>query len=140
MTAIFYFRSKQFFNIYNLQVTPKLPTKFQVKWPFGSGDEAKHNLLRWPPWRQSLFTDRNEFSYFKSTINVKKTVFGNKEHTTDTSHLKTSYHVWSQLAFWFRRRSGKKRFLRWLPLRPSWISDRNHFSYICSISHLNASY
>ena len=32
--------------------------------------------------------------------------------------------VLSQLAFWFRRRS-EYRFSRWLPWRPSWISDRN---------------
>ena len=27
--------------IFDLQVTPMLPTKFQVDWPFGSGEEAK---------------------------------------------------------------------------------------------------
>ena len=27
--------------IFELQVTPLLPTKFQVNWPFGSGEEAK---------------------------------------------------------------------------------------------------
>ena len=26
-----------------------LPTKFQVNWPFGSGEEAKNRLSRWPP-------------------------------------------------------------------------------------------
>ena len=35
---------------------------------------------------------------------------------------------------------AKKWFLRWLPWRPSWISDRENFSYFCSISHPNASY
>ena len=32
--------------IFDLQITPMLPTKFQVNWPFGSGKEAKH---RWRP-------------------------------------------------------------------------------------------
>ena len=27
--------------IFDLQVTPMLPSKFGVKWPFGSGEEAK---------------------------------------------------------------------------------------------------
>ena len=27
--------------IFDLQVIPMLPTKFQVSWPFGSGEEAK---------------------------------------------------------------------------------------------------
>ena len=27
--------------IFNVQVTPMLPTKFQVNWPFGSEEEAK---------------------------------------------------------------------------------------------------
>ena len=32
--------------IYYLQVTPMLPTKFQVSWPFGSGEEAKNRFSR----------------------------------------------------------------------------------------------
>ena len=28
--------------IFDLQVTPMLPTKFQVNWPFVSGEEAKN--------------------------------------------------------------------------------------------------
>ena len=28
--------------IFDSQVTPMLPTKFQVNWPFGSGEEAKN--------------------------------------------------------------------------------------------------
>ena len=35
--------------IFDLQVTPMLPTKFPVNWPFGSGEEAKNGLSRWPP-------------------------------------------------------------------------------------------
>ena len=40
---------------FDLQVTPMLPTKFQVNWPFGSGEELKNRFSRW---------DRNNFSYF----------------------------------------------------------------------------
>ena len=35
---------------------------------------------------------------------------------------------------------AKNRFSRWLPWPPSMISNRNNFSYFCSISHPNASY
>ena len=31
--------------ILELQVTPMLPTKFQVNWPFGSGGETKNSWL-----------------------------------------------------------------------------------------------
>ena len=47
--------------IFDLQVTPMLPTKFLVKWPFGSGEEAKNRFSRWRP---SWISDRNDFSYF----------------------------------------------------------------------------
>ena len=26
-------------------------TKFQVNWPFDSGEEVKNRFSRWPPWR-----------------------------------------------------------------------------------------
>ena len=35
---------------------------------------------------------------------------------------------------------AKNRFSRWQPWRPSWISDRNGFSYFWSTSHPDASY
>ena len=50
--------------IFDLQVTPMFPSKFEVNWPFGSGEEAKNRFSRWPPWRPSWITDRHDFSYF----------------------------------------------------------------------------
>ena len=47
--------------IFDLQVTPMLPSKFGVNWPFGSGEEAKNIFSR---WRSSWISDRNDFSYF----------------------------------------------------------------------------
>ena len=42
MVAILDFWSEQFSKLFfYLQVTLMLPTKFQVNWPFGSGEEAK---------------------------------------------------------------------------------------------------
>ena len=49
--------------IFDLQVTPMLPTMFQVNWPFCSGG-AKNRFSRWPPWRPSWISYRNNFSYF----------------------------------------------------------------------------
>ena len=34
--------------IFDLQVTPMLPSKFGVNWPFSSGEEAKNRFSRWP--------------------------------------------------------------------------------------------
>ena len=70
-----------------------LPSKFGVNWPFGSGKEAKNIFSRWLPWRPSWISDQNDFSYFWSA-----------------SHPDAFYHVWSQLAFGFRRRSEKIDF------------------------------
>ena len=131
----------------------------------------KNRFSRWPPWRPSWISNRNDFSHFWTL-----------------SHPDASYQVSSQLAFRFRRRSEKKdfqdghhsghlgfpisrilaifdlqvtlifptkfgvnwpfsagnevknRFSRWRPWQPSWISDRNDFSYFWSTSHPDASY
>ena len=34
---------------FDLKVTPMLPTKFRVNWPFGSVEKAKNRFSRWPP-------------------------------------------------------------------------------------------
>ena len=47
--------------IFDLQVTTILPSKFEVNWPFGSGEEAKNRFSRWRP---SWISDRQDFSYF----------------------------------------------------------------------------
>ena len=79
-------------------------------------------------WRLSWISDQNDFTYFcftslrcflpsfDSIVSVQE-----KKGKLD---FQDGRQVLSQLAFWFRRRS-KYRFSRWLPWRPSWISDRN---------------
>ena len=54
--------------IFYLQVTPMLPSKFGVNWPFGSGEEAKNIFSRWRPWRPSWISDRHNFIFFWFTI------------------------------------------------------------------------
>ena len=51
-------------DIFDLHVTLMLPTKSQVNWPFGSGEETKNRFSRWRPRRPSWISDRNDFSYF----------------------------------------------------------------------------
>ena len=74
-------------SIFDLQVTPMLPTKRQVNWHFGLEEEAKNTFSWWwPAW----ISDLNDFSYFWLT-----------------SHLDAAYQVLSQYAFWFSRRREK---------------------------------
>ena len=42
-----------------------LPTKFRVRWPFCSREEAKNRFLRWPP---SWISDCNSYSYFDQQV------------------------------------------------------------------------
>ena len=105
-----------------LQVTLVLPTRIQVNWPFGSGEEAKNRFSRWRLWRPSWISDRNYFSYFWST-----------------SHSNASYQFQVNWPFSLEE-DAKNKFSRRRPWRPSWISDRNNFSYFWSTSHPNASY
>ena len=49
---------------FDVQVIPMLPTKFQVNWPFGSGEEAKNRFSRWLPRQPLWISDRNDLSYF----------------------------------------------------------------------------
>ena len=79
---------------FDLQVTPMLPTKFEVNWLFGSGEEAKNTFSRWPPWWPSWNSNRNNFSYFWSK-----------------SHPDASYQVLSQLAQGCRRSRLLKQLL-----------------------------
>ena len=193
-----------------------LPTKFRVKWPFSSGEEAKNRFSRWLSWRPSWISDTDDFSCVWSTghldasylvlsiclsVQEKKwkidfqdgrpSWISNRNdfsHFWSISHPDASYQVSSQLVFGFRSRSEKKDFQdghhgghlgfpiswilaifvlqvtlilptkfgvnwpfgsgnevknwfsRWRPWQPSWISDRNDFSYFWSTSHSDASY
>ena len=76
--------------LFDLQVTLMLPTKFQINWPFVSGEEKKI-VLRWQPWRTSWISDQKDFSLCCST-----------------RHLEASNQISSQFTFWFKRRCEKK--------------------------------
>ena len=41
-----------------------LPTKYQINWPFVSGEEEKNRFSIWRPWWPSWISYWNDFSYF----------------------------------------------------------------------------
>ena len=53
--------------IFDLQVTPIIPTLIQVNWPFGSG-ETKNGFPRWWPWRPSWISDRKILATFDTQV------------------------------------------------------------------------
>ena len=82
-----------------------LPTKFQINWPFGSGEEAKIKFSRWPPLWPSWISVRNDFSHYLST-----------------SQSDASYKVQVNWLFGVGGEAKNK-----CSRCPSWISDRNDF-------------
>ena len=81
--------------IFNLQVTPILPIKFQINWHFGLGVEVKNGFSRWRPRRPSWISHRKDFSFFDLQV---------------TPMLPTKFQVnWS----FGSGEEAKNRFSRW---------------------------
>ena len=100
--------------IFDLQVTPMLPTKFRVNWHFSSGEEAKNSHLGYPIGTILAIFDLQVTPMSPTKFGVNWP-FGTGEE-------------------------AKYRFSRCRPCWPSGISDQNDFSYIWSTSHPDASY
>ena len=100
-----------------------LPTKFRVNWHLGLGEEAKNRFSRWG----------RHGGHLGFTIGTILAIFD--LHVTPMFPSKFGVN-WS----FGSGEEAKNRFSRWLPWQPSWISDRNDFSYFLSISHPNDSY
>ena len=127
-----------------------LPTKFRVKWPFSSEEEAKNRLSRWPPWQPSWISHQNDFSYFWSTSHLpsfesigpsvqdkkRKIKFQNGCHGGHLGFLIGvilaifDLQVIPMLPTKFKvnkpfssGEEAKNRFSRWPPWRPSRIFD-----------------
>ena len=71
-----------------------LPTKFQVNWSFGSGEEAKNKFSKWRQWQPSWISYWNVLAIF----------------FLSTNHPDAFYRFSSQLAFQFRKRSEQTDF------------------------------
>ena len=85
-----------------------LPTKFQVNLPFGSGEEAKID-----------FHDGGHLGFSIGTILA---IFDLQVTLMLPIKFQVSWPFGSG-------EETKNKFSRWLPRRPSWISDRKNFSY-----------
>ena len=137
-----------------------LPTKFQVNWLLGLGEEVKKRFSRWPSW----ISDQQDFSYFdlqvtlmlptKSGVNwpfgsgyVVKNRFS-RWQPWQPSWISAIFDLQVTLMLPTKLRVNwhlglgeevKNRFSRWPPWRPSWIYDQHDFSYFWFTSHPNAS-
>ena len=80
----FEFSIETILAILDLQITPMLPTKFRVNWPFGPG-EVKNRFSRRPPRQPSWISDRNyllfdlQVSLMLATMFQVKWPFGSGE-------------------------------------------------------------
>ena len=82
-----------------------LPTKFQVNWPFGSGEEAKNRFSRWPPLQPSWISDWTILFIFNLQV---------------TPMLPIKFQVIGLLVQEKKRKIDSQ-------LQPSWISDSERF-------------
>ena len=142
-----------------------LPTKFQINWPFGSGEEAKTRFSRWPPRQPSwifrlgfliwtflaifdlqvtlMLPTESQANWLFSSEEEVKTGFqdglggqrNNFSYFWSTSHPDTFYRVSSQLAHQFSR-SKKIFFSKMVATEAILDFNQNDFSYFWSTSHL----
>ena len=142
-----------------------IPTKLQVSWRFGSGEEAKNKFSRLPPWRPFWISDTNDFSFFLiyktprcflprfKSISLSVQEKKRKIDFQDGRHLGfpigiiiitifdlpvTSIFPTKLRVSWHfdSGEEAKNRFSRW---RPSSISDRNYFSNFLFTCHPDSS-
>ena len=148
--------------IFDLQVTPMHPTKFRVKWPFSSEEEGKNRFSRFPVGTiLAIFisTSHPEASYqFSIQIALRFRIISEirsfkmaamtaiLNFPIQTIKAILDLQITRMLPTKFRVKwlfnsgeEAKNRFSRWLSWRPSWISDRDDFSYFWSTGHPDAS-
>ena len=95
-----------------------LPIKFQLSWPFSSGEDAK--------------VDFKDNGHLRCLIGTNFSCF----YVQATLMRPIKFCVnWP-----FGSEEANNRFSRWRPWWPAWISDRNNFSNFWSTNHLDASY
>ena len=87
-----------------------LPSKFEVNWPFGSGEEEKD------------FQDGGHGGHLGFQIGTILAIFDLQVTPMLPSKFEVNWPFGSG-------EEAKNRFSRWRPWQPSWISDRHDFSY-----------
>ena len=93
--------------IFDLQVTPMLPSMFGVNWLLGLGEEAKN---------------RFSGSHLEFLISMILAIFDLQVTPMLPSKFGVNWPFGSG-------EEAKNRYSRWGPWQPSWISDRHDFSY-----------
>ena len=85
------FPIKMILATFDLQVTLMLPTKFQVDWTFGPGEEAKNRFSRWPHG-----TSHPDASYQVSS-QLAQGCWRSRllKHIVDATQLTTYYGKWT---------------------------------------------
>ena len=107
---------------FDLQVTSMILTKFQVNWPFGSGEAAKIDFQAGHHGGHLGFSIRTILAIFDLPV---------------TPMLLTKFRVnWP----FGSGEEAIKIFSRWPPWQPSWISNQNNFSNFRLTNHHKASY
>ena len=140
--------------------------QFQVNCLFGTGEETKQNQkkkkdFRWPPWRPSSISDRNDSTYFWCTSHlepfyqVRDIALSIQEKQKDLNfqdghigdHL--GFPIGKTFSYFVTYKSLRcfipsfestdlfvqdKNWNRWRPWGPFWIFDRNNLD----ILHLQA--
>ena len=88
-----------------------LPTKFQVNWLLGLGEEVKKD-----------FQNGHHGGHFRFPISMILAFFDLQVTLMLPTKFGVNWHFGSG-------KEAKNRFSRWWPWQPSWISDWNDFSY-----------
>ena len=96
--------------IFDLQVTPILPIKFQINGPFYSGEV------------EIDFQDGNCGGHLVFPIGMILAIFDLQVNSMILIKFQVNWPVGSG-------GEAKNRFSRWTPWWPSWISNRNHLNY-----------
>ena len=156
MAATLDFRSGTILPVFDLQVTPMLPTKFRVNnWPFGLGEEAKKKIFKmaildFRTERVKLFLIyKLPWCFLPSFWTICLLIQKKRKNRFSGWLLWPPSWIsdWNDLAFFHLQvipmlstkfrvnwpfdsgEEAKNRFSRWPPWRPSWIFDRNNFSF-----------
>ena len=129
--------------IFDLQVTPMLPTKFQINLPFGSGEEVKNRFSRWQPWQPSWISDQKCFSYCYQQVTPMlpsvfqvKWPFGSGEEVIrnilavfDLNVIPSFLPSFKSTGLLVQQKKQKIVFQDGQQGQPCWISNTNDFSY-----------
>ena len=113
--------------ILNLYVSPMLPIKFRLNPTYGLGGDVVWTISRWPPWRPSWISERT----ISAILNLYVAPMPPIKFRGSKFRLNPTYGLGGDVVW---------TISRWPPWGPSWISERNYFSYSESLCCSDASH